>query len=68
MGAWVYQALSQQLGGAALVLALELPGHNSRMKETCYTCLRQLAEDLVSVVTTLAGYVRRKQRTYLYYL
>lgn len=49
MGAWVYHSWCQTLPqDRVMVLPIELPGRNSRLKEPCATDLRALAKDILT--------------------
>ncbi|GLC68109.1 hypothetical protein PLESTF_000647000 [Pleodorina starrii] len=51
MGAWVYHAWAEHLAPRGVeVLPIELPGHNSRMREPPATNLLKLAADIAHVV------------------
>ncbi|KXZ49167.1 hypothetical protein GPECTOR_23g93 [Gonium pectorale] len=63
MGAWVYHAWEAQLAAHGIeVLPVELPGHNSRMREPPATSLVQLASDIADAVERVL-----QQRTGLSY-
>ncbi|GIM03397.1 hypothetical protein Vretimale_8147, partial [Volvox reticuliferus] len=51
MGAWIYHSWEQHLASYGIeVLAIELPGHNSRIREAPSTDLLQLAANIAGVI------------------